>query len=138
MTDQRFTEVNSRYSRTHTKGDIRSKGSEFNIVKVIETWLWWTFLCLLAYSGFIQPVYASQSWLQFSATLYFFSGLYLCCVLMGGGPNMQALKAAKWPIILLVLALFWLGMQIIWPFQVEASSQFIFCLLYTSPSPRDS
>ena len=128
MTDQRLTELNSRYSRARTKGNIKSQSSEFNIIKLIETLFWWAFLCLLAYSGFIQPVYASQSWLQFSAILYSFSGLYLCYVLMGGSPNIQAFEAAKWSIILLVLALFWLGIQIIWPFQVEASSQFIFDL----------
>lgn len=136
MNHRQFPRQHSnRFSYSHSHSVIQNaayKRPVFSPKKLIEQFFWWGFLSLLGCSAFIQSYYASQYWLNFSAALYLYCSMYLSYLLMGGRVNTFAIKAAKWPIYILLLGLVWLVAQLVWPYQLNGTSHILFDLALPS------
>jgi len=112
--------------------EAQRKRRRFDLQTLIEMFFWWVFLGLLACSAFIHSFYSSQTWFTYSAALYLYCSLYIGYIVSGGRVKMSAFKAAKWPILILLIGLVWLALQLIWPFSLSTSTDVLFNLAVSS------
>ena len=77
----------------------------------LDAFIWCSYLLLLFVASFLNELYSSQSWLQFSGCIYLLSGLAIVSALNGGCCNWNALVDARYTVMLLCAMLLLLILQ---------------------------